>query len=545
MKEVVVFYHDHLDPQWSRCYDRPAFDGDIQLRSYSDVWDWVLESWLELADEGYPYAEGQTLVWRTYLARRPERLERLRELIRRGTLQIPLQGEMTVETNYTPAEGLARNFLLARPVYEQLCGLEHEGLEIAWIWDDFGQSASYPQLLQLAGAKTVGGNKYRPCPDDYWQAIDGTKLPCFDKHLGNIYYVCRKHPHCKSCAGAGCDACGGRGMTQGRSFDRREIAAVLEKAAREPEAMSFVYIGGEEILPDRAVLDVVAEMNRSFAGKVAFRFGQLTDLWKRDRAEALAGLDAHRGPVGDLNPVHQGCYVTRIENKQRTHAVAAALVRAEGTLADRIYRGEPPQPAPALDSAWRGVLLNMHHDSISGAHIDSGQDELMELLDDAERIAWNHGGFLPPRLPGDSGFREVRGQCVKRLGNIDVTFDREGIVAASVDGVDPFGDYRYRNISFYGNDSPRIHIGELVLQCEWGDNHNAYHLGDPVALGGCHLGVWQSADAIRWQGRHNTGDPLVKTLAWTTTVRASEDGNRLDFTIEVDWDTCNLHSRNL
>lgn len=96
----------------------------------------------------------------------------------------------------------------------------------------------------------------------------------------------------------------------------------------------------------------------------------------------------YQKPTEDLNPVHQGCYVTRIENKQRVRKVTYKLLRAEAEVAiaawtDKKYHKNDPE----FTQAWQDLMLNMHHDSISGAHIDSGQDELMDYLDEAESIA--------------------------------------------------------------------------------------------------------------------------------------------------------------
>ena len=94
-KEVVVIYHDHLDPEWARCYDRPLYRNGILLRSYADVWDYIIESWEKMAGEGYGYSEGQYLVWRTWLERHPDKREWLKEQIAQGRLEILLQGELT------------------------------------------------------------------------------------------------------------------------------------------------------------------------------------------------------------------------------------------------------------------------------------------------------------------------------------------------------------------------------------------------------------------------------------------------------------------
>jgi len=58
-----------------------------------------------------------------------------------------------------------------------------------------------------------------------------------------------------------------------------------------------------------------------------------------------------------------------------------------------------------------------------------------------------------------------------------------------------------------------------------------------IPLGDFHTGVEVGLAAVRWHGVYTGGDPKVKTLAWTVTAALSDDGKRIDFTTDVDWDT--------
>ena len=98
-------------------------------------------------------------------------------------------------------------------------------------------------------------------------------------------------------------------------------------------------------------------------------------------------------------------------------------------------------------------------------------------------------------------------------------------------------------MTYTGNSSERIHIGELLLQCEWGDNHNAYFSGEYVALGNDNYAVYEDEKGILWRGCHEAMDPGVNRLEWEMRIEASEDGERLDFLLDVDWDTFNKRLR--
>lgn len=554
MKEVVIVYHNHLDPEWARCFERPMLRNSLLLRSYADVWDFIISSWLDMEEEGLQYTEGQYLVWRTYLKRHPEQKDRIRQLIQNHRLEILLQGELTPETNYLPAEGLARNYLLAKDFYDEFCGENYAGTKIAWIWDAFGNSANLPQVLKLAGAEVVGGTKYRPCYEDFWVGIDGTKIPCVDNRFqthqwrqgGNAYYGLSRHAICKECSGYGCEACGGRGMISEHPFFYNETVAFLEAAAQSQDEIKFVLIGGEEVLPNHCILDAMETLNEQHRGEVAFRFGDLSEYWQREKEYFQEVADQYNQPTEDLNPVHQGCYVTRIENKQRTRSATYALIRAEAELAMRQWQtGEFGKAPEEFTLAWEDLMLNMHHDSISGAHIDGGQIELMDYLDEAEAIARQYLTGSKPVLANRANGkdRSAKELSVKRLGKMSITYDRKGILTIQKDGIDLFGEFHYQQMTFAGNSSRQVRIGELSLQCDWGDNHNAYFLGDPVLLGDWNYAVYENADHIWWRGRHESADPSVKELYWEIRVSASDDGERLDFVTDVWFDTNNKRVR--
>lgn len=552
-KEVVVIYHDHLDPEWARCYNRPLYRNGILLRSYADVWDYIIESWEKMAGEGYGYSEGQYLVWRTWLERHPDKKEWLKEQIAQGRLEILLQGELTPETNYIPAEGLCRNYLLAKEFYEEFCGENYEGTKLAWIWDAFGNSANMPQILKLAGAEMVGGTKYRVCVKDYWTGIDGTSLPCVDSRLhtdsmgkgGFVYYRLSRHVHCRKCGGYGCDECDGRGMIAEHNFTEEETLLFLEEALKREEEKQYVMIGGEEVVPNHCILDAMEKLNEKYRGSAGFRFGSLSEFWKDNREYYESNEASRADRPQDLNPVHQGCYVTRIENKQRVREITYKLLRAEARVAGDAWKHGFHKADACFVQAWRDLLLNMHHDSISGAHIDAGQAELMDYLDEAESIAGRYvcGNRIrrTNRIRGtETGGKGIR---KKQLGKMEVFYEREGIVEIRKEGRDLFGQFCYENLTFTKNRSNRIHIGELLLQCEWGDNHNAYFSGEPVALGADHYAVYEDEEGILWRGRHEAMDPGVKLLEWEMRLEASEDGERLDVTLDVNWDTTNRRLR--
>ena len=89
--------------------------------------------------------------------------------------------------------------------------------------------------------------------------------------------------------------------------------------------------------------------------------------------EALVARRTDRPVVkGELNPVFQGIYSTRIEVKQTMRDLERILTSAEkaSVLAGESNRGE-------IERAWEPVLFNQAHDLASGVMVDKVYDDSM------------------------------------------------------------------------------------------------------------------------------------------------------------------------
>ncbi len=545
--EILFVPHNHFDPTWRRCFDRPATFGGMTVRSYAEVEGHCIDAWLAAADDGYTFSEGQAVVWRKYLERNPDKKDALRQHARAGRLDMLLAGEVIQDSNLPAAEGLVRNFLVAWPFYKDLVGQDHPGLKLAWVADAFGNSPNLPQLFTQMGADCVGFTTYRVCSGDIWTGIDGTSICCYDWFPAERVGSFEKHPPCEQCQGTGCDACGGKGLVIVGGFDPQMVRKALEKAAAADGDWRVVWMTTEELVPDAQLLKVIDDLNREYAGRATFRFANPSDI-REKYMPAMQRTLAEKGapPVEDLNPAMAGTYVSRIKCKQRTRAISYKLLVAEAHFAHAQWQENAPAAPPAeMDEAWRLIAFNQFHDAITGTHIDSAYTELMETLDRAEAIADEHVPKVKRRRASHR-FAEVADETAEReIGPFRVRFDRKGILSILRDGQDVFGVLPSSTRG--GRD---FRIGELVLEPDFGDawGRRIAPMGNEaknhslVPLGNYHQRVEAAATAIRWRGQYTGNDIKVRKLKWTVTMALSDDGRRLDFVTEVDWDT---HSRRI
>lgn len=549
-RKMYILFYNHLDINWARCTERAAKCNSIIQRSYFDIFHGIVDILPELCQRGLHYAEGQTVLYRLIQKRYPEQWKQLQQLIENGTVEVLKQGEVICDTNYAPAEGIARNYLLSEDFYREFCQNQW-GPKLGFLWDAFGNNANMPQILKLAGAEVCGGTKYRQCLEHFWVGIDGTKLPCIDKIYGGypttgdpILYQLGRNAECPECHGIGCEKCGGEGVVISNPYEKEKVKAFLESTL-EIENKKFILMGGEEMFPSDALVSAVEELNEKYAGKVVFSFEPFETFWNeyQDFYKGIAG--SYTEPTPELNPVNAGCYVTRIVKKQRIRKIVYALIRAEAAIATNHWlNGYSSKPTEDMLLAWQDIALNLHHDAIGGAEIDSAYWEFMELLDEAESIANQYitvkNPFRACRIQTD---RSRDGICHKQLGKMDVAYDLQGIVSVKKEGVDVFGEYRLTSLPYANPVSEPIRIGELVLQDDWGDEYGWNRLGYEFPMGHYNFQVYEDRDSIWWIGKRQVNDPCARILEWQIKAEASECGEYLKFTTDVNWDTTNKRLR--
>lgn len=579
MKDILVVPHNHFDPSWRRPFDRPATQHGITIRSYYEIEELCINHWLTLTGKAYPFSDGQTAVWRKYLERNPDERETLSSHARRGLLDLMLAGETVQDTNLPSAEGLVRNFLVAQDTYRKILGDDavdngqHLALKMAWMEDAFGNSANYPQILKGVGAEVAAATTYNKCPDPVWVGIDGTSILCLDQYPKFRPAFVEKHRPCPTCQGTQkngnhnrCRACNGSGMILIGTFDYAQIESFIDEAIAYQGDWAVVYILTEENIPDDALPAFITRWNRKNSAKrsARLRLANVADIYRRYLPELkkISQSKSWKKPTIELAPASPGGAVTRIRTKQRTRSVAYKLIQAESAIAASAWKKNTTPDLKTLDDirgAWRRVCFNQFHDAITGTHIDTAYDELMQMLDEAESVA---DKILSENSPKISRRSPVKTSTVKttastkpsvyRLGGFRVTYDLHGII-----------DIRHKdspNTDFFGKISGftradrTARIGELFLEADFGD---AWSQRIPpfasierdvtrIPLGNFHTHVEILSGAtpgLRWRGRYDGGDPKVKTLAWTVAITLSDDGRRLDFTTEVDWDTASRRLR--
>lgn len=378
---VYVVQHNHFDPIWRRCWDRPFDYKGHRYQPYSVIENAVINVWLENARKGAVCSEGQALVFRKYLERNPERLDEVRELIRQGRIELTAAGETVPDTNMPSGETLLRNLAMGQWYFEGTFGVISS---LGWLKDAFGQSAQLPQIFRGCGCNHVLKLSYTRVPQQYWRGLDGTVVFKADVRTAGAGH-CIKAPPCSKCSGIGCRECEGLGLDAAAvavTDDAVEKAFASEFAT---DSISMLSVGGEEAFPRADLVERVEDARQRL--NVDFRFGGYQKI-SEFFADRIAHIDDSDIEVwdGEANPVSTGCYVTRIKVKQEFRRIENLVNTAE-RWATVAWLNGGEYPLECITQAWRSLLFGAFHDAITSTHVDAAYHELMDTLADAEHEA--------------------------------------------------------------------------------------------------------------------------------------------------------------
>ncbi|MFN0171624.1 MAG: glycoside hydrolase family 38 C-terminal domain-containing protein, partial [Bryobacteraceae bacterium] len=309
----------------------------------------------------YRFVLDQVAYVRPFLERYPAEAGEFRKFVANGRLQLAGGVDTMHDNNMPSGESIARQYLLGKIYFRDRLGAE---VRTGWGLDTFGHNAQMPQILKLAGLQSYWFQRGVPgveTPSEFlWEGIDGTRIPAFWLPIsyGALHNIPDNLPE----------------------FDRmvRGRVEALAPFARGPGRL--LMAGADVWEPEEQIPVMVERWNRQGSAPFTLRIGVPTDYEE---------LIAARGPRpivrGELNPVFQGIYSSRIEVKQWNRNLERLLTAAEklAVLAGRVDEGM----RLSLQDAWEPMLFNQAHDLASGVMVDKVFDDSMDAFRFSKRMA--------------------------------------------------------------------------------------------------------------------------------------------------------------
>lgn len=300
----------------------------------------------------YRFVLDQMCYVRPFIERYPSEAATFRDMLAQGRLQIAGGTDTMHDNNMPSAESIVHQYLLGKSWFHEKLGYD---VTTGWGLDTFGHNAQMPQILKLAGMKSYWFQRGVSAPDTpsefLWRGIDGTEMPAFWLPIG-----------------------------YGALFNLPSNAADFSQLLRSrfdsltpfAHGQARVLMAGADVWePEEALPVMVEKFNREtqpFHAKLAVP----SDF------EAIVAKRTDRPVIsGELNPVFQGIYSSRIDVKQAIRNSERLLTTAEklDVMASVLGR---PSTTQVLEDAWEPLLFNETHDLTSGVMVDKVYDDSLE-----------------------------------------------------------------------------------------------------------------------------------------------------------------------
>jgi alpha-mannosidase len=310
----------------------------------------------------YRFVLDQVAYVKPFLERYPEEEAAFRRFVAEGRLQLVLGMDIMPDVNMPGGETFIRQVQYGKGYYRKKLGVD---VTAAWLIDTFGHHAQMPQLLTLSGYRSFWFSRGVPKPDHpsefLWEGIDGTRIPAF--WLPHSYGLLYGSP---------------RDLPRFSAFVKRRFDSLTPNA----RGLDRVGLSGVDVSePEEHLAPLVEAYNRQADRSLTLRMAVPADF------EEVVSKRQDR-PVfkGELNPIFQGTYSSRIELKQWMRTMERLLTTAEKFSALASWLGAPHDD-PALWQAWEPVLFNETHDLASGVMTDHVYEDTLRSYQFAERLA--------------------------------------------------------------------------------------------------------------------------------------------------------------
>ena len=418
MKKLYLIARNHMDPSWLRCFThsfRHPETGET-VRPYADIEETQILEYMDFAElYGVKYQIEQSAVVKKFLERNPDQLERFRDLVKRGLLELAGGGETVIDRNLTSGESWARNHLYSSNYYKRVFGHQPK---YAITPDIFGLPSQLPQFFRSVGYdaliifdRVLKNNK------PFWRGLDGTLIvldSCFlQPPEPNLRTAdCVKLPACGACGGEGCAFCEGTGVDTTYDMTRPDKALLkaayygnmsadvfLETLLQTDKEEYFVMITTEEPRIGSFLYGPLREAAARHGIEVHYLgFEENHEVWCPGQEDALRAGNIPEELIdtrAEGNPAACGCYSSRIEIKKANSELEQLLTEAESLAAAVRFSGgwrndtlpRRAYPAKKLEALWNKMAFIQFHDCITGTHVDAAYTELMDCIREVRRGA--------------------------------------------------------------------------------------------------------------------------------------------------------------
>jgi alpha-mannosidase len=336
MPEIFGIPHFHFDFEWWKTKEGYAKDALEILREAVEL----LEKYPE-----FKFTIDTATAVEPALGNR-ELVEKLKKFAGEGRVEFVGGTLAAPDENLPCGEALVRQFLAGKKFLRENFGVE---CPTGWLIDEFGHTLQLPQILRKCGFRSVtfgrGFRWFERRPVDFrWVAPDGSEVLA---HWLSLSYT-GFFPLEPS-----------KGVRMARY--ERELQTHISWEI-SPTGHFLFPMGGDFTAPREEWLEAVEAWNRRNQPKV--RIAVPSEFFREVEKQR------ERLPIfsGELNPIFTGTYESRERVKKLCRETETTLLDAEKLSSLCMLLGGK---YPDLEEEWRNLLLNNHHDLITGTGTDT------------------------------------------------------------------------------------------------------------------------------------------------------------------------------
>jgi alpha-mannosidase len=298
-----------------------------------------------------------------FLQRHQEEEATFHRFVEEGRLEIVGGTNVMPDVNMPGGESFVRQVLFGKGYFRRKLGVE---VTTGWLLDTFGHHAQMPQLLRLAGYESFWFFRGVPdwtVPSEFmWEGLDGSRIPAF--WLPHGYALAHGSP---------------KSLPEFASFLREGFDRLAPFARGQGRAGPA---GADVGRPEDHVPPLVEAFNRQ-----PDRPFHLQIALPADHEEAVNARSGDRRVVrGELNPIFQGTYSSRIELKQWNRELENLLTTAE-KLGVMLRTLGIDTDHDLLWRAWEPMLFNQAHDLMSGVMTDHVYEDIVRGYASSRQMA--------------------------------------------------------------------------------------------------------------------------------------------------------------
>jgi alpha-mannosidase len=431
---------------------------------------------------GFRFTLDQVAYVRPFLERYPAEEAAFRRFLAEGRLQLVGALDVMPDDNMPGGETFIRQMQYGKGYYRAKLGVD---VTTGWLLDSFGHHAQMPQLLALGGFKSFWFFRGVPRQDHpaefLWEGIDGTRIPAFWLPYG--YGLVYPNP---------------KELAAFRASARTRFNSLTPNSRGTADRVGLA--GADVVEPEEHLVPNVEEFNRDAKAPFMMKMAVPSDY------EAVVARRGDR-PVfkGELNPIFQGIYSSRIELKGWMRLMERQLLTAEKLSTLAAWLGSPADVDSIL-SVWEPVLFNQTHDLASGVMTDHVYEDTIRSYEYARRRSdelidskWEVlTGRIDTRGPGTpvvvfnplgwprSDIAEVDlGFAEGSIADVDVTGPDGQIVPAQILESTRYGDggLKTARVAFVARDVPALGYATYHVAPSRGPGRTTVGSGAPPGSG--------------------------------------------------------------